>query len=210
MPSRPSRRQARRRRCVRASGCPGRRSIDVGAPRHAPTPTRPRAPSPRALGTTERQAVLDVLHSERFVDQSPAEVHATLLGEQTYLCSRARCIACSRRPTKCASGAPRPGIRCTRNPSSWRRARIRSGPGTSPSSRADPVSLLLALCDPRPLQPLRRGWMVALHEDAHLAERLIEQTLCQAGHRSAPTHDSCGPRGPHAEQTRRAALLGSG
>ena len=38
-------------------------------------PTRPRAPSPRALGSTERQAVLDVLHSERFVDQSPAEVH---------------------------------------------------------------------------------------------------------------------------------------
>ena len=29
------------------------------------TPRRPRAPSPRALGATERQAVLDVLHSER-------------------------------------------------------------------------------------------------------------------------------------------------
>ena len=51
------------------------------------TPTRPRAPSPRALGTPERQAVLDVLHSERFVDQAPAAVHATLLEEQTYLCS---------------------------------------------------------------------------------------------------------------------------
>ena len=45
------------------------------------TPTRSRAPSPRALGATERQAVLDVLHSDRFVDQSPAEVHATLLEE---------------------------------------------------------------------------------------------------------------------------------
>ena len=40
-----------------------------------------------ALGPTERQAVLDVLHSPRFVDQSPTEVHATLLEEQTYLCS---------------------------------------------------------------------------------------------------------------------------
>ena len=49
------------------------------------TPTQPHAPSPRALGAPERQAVLDVLHSERFVDQSPAEVHATLLEEQTYL-----------------------------------------------------------------------------------------------------------------------------
>ena len=35
----------------------------------------------------ERQVVLDTLHSERFVDQSPAEVHATLLEEQIYLCS---------------------------------------------------------------------------------------------------------------------------
>ena len=31
--------------------------------------------------------MLDVLHSERFVDQAPIEVHATLLEEQTYLCS---------------------------------------------------------------------------------------------------------------------------
>jgi putative transposase len=43
--------------------------------------------SPRALEPEERQAVLDVLHSERFVDRSPAEVHATLLDEGKYLCS---------------------------------------------------------------------------------------------------------------------------
>ncbi len=49
--------------------------------------TRPRAPSPRALDAPARQAVLDVLHSERFVDQSPTEVHATLLEEETYLCA---------------------------------------------------------------------------------------------------------------------------
>lgn len=53
----------------------------------ASTPRPSRAPSPRALGLAERQAVLDTLHSDRFVDQSPAEVHATLLEEQTYLCS---------------------------------------------------------------------------------------------------------------------------
>ena len=55
------------------------------APRSTPKP--PRAPSLRALGAPERQAVLEVLHSERFVDQSPAEVHATLLEEQTCLCA---------------------------------------------------------------------------------------------------------------------------
>jgi putative transposase len=31
--------------------------------------------------------VLQVLHSERFVDAPPAEVHATLLEEGSYLCS---------------------------------------------------------------------------------------------------------------------------
>ena len=52
-----------------------------------PQPPRPRAPSPRALGAEERSVVLEVLHSERFVDRSPAEVYATLLDEARYLCS---------------------------------------------------------------------------------------------------------------------------
>jgi putative transposase len=56
-------------------------------PARPSAPRSPRRPSPRALVPTERQAVLDTLHSERFVDQSPVEVHATLLEEETYLCS---------------------------------------------------------------------------------------------------------------------------
>jgi len=43
--------------------------------------------SPRALAPAERQAVLNVLHDERFVDRAPAQVQATLLEEGTYLCS---------------------------------------------------------------------------------------------------------------------------
>ncbi len=31
--------------------------------------------------------MLDTLHSERFIDQAPAQVHATLLDEGTYLCA---------------------------------------------------------------------------------------------------------------------------
>ena len=42
---------------------------------------------PRALNAVERQQVLHVLHSDRFLDASPAEVYATLLDENTYLCS---------------------------------------------------------------------------------------------------------------------------
>jgi len=40
-----------------------------------------------ALSPEERQKVLDLLHTDRFIDQSPREVYATMLDEGTYLCS---------------------------------------------------------------------------------------------------------------------------
>ena len=54
----------------------GRRPARVARPRPAP---------PRTLDPVERHGVLDLLHT-RFVDQAPAQVHATLLDEGTYLC----------------------------------------------------------------------------------------------------------------------------
>jgi len=50
-------------------------------------PRRVRPTPARALGAAERQVVLDHLHSERFSDKAPAEVYATLLDEDIYLCS---------------------------------------------------------------------------------------------------------------------------
>ena len=52
-----------------------------------PRPPRPRPAPDRALSEPEREAVLEVLHSARFVDVSPEETYATLLDEGTYLCS---------------------------------------------------------------------------------------------------------------------------
>jgi putative transposase len=52
-----------------------------------PRPARPRPTPARALSEPERQRVLEVLHSERFVDVAPEETWATLLDEGTYLCS---------------------------------------------------------------------------------------------------------------------------
>jgi putative transposase len=52
-----------------------------------PRPRRPRPTPERALTRPERARVLEVLHSERFVDVSPEETYATLLDESTYLCS---------------------------------------------------------------------------------------------------------------------------
>src|SRR6266540_2418917 len=53
----------------------------------APRPPRPRRLPARALSEAERQAVLAELHSDRFVDCSPAQVWATLLDEGRYLAS---------------------------------------------------------------------------------------------------------------------------
>lgn len=61
----------------------------------ASTPPTPPSPphvaeaqsSPRALSSTERRRVRDVLNSERFADCAPREVYATLLDEGVYHCS---------------------------------------------------------------------------------------------------------------------------
>ncbi len=50
-----------------------------------PMPARP-TPG-RALTPPQRQEVLDVLYSERFINESPKAVWASLLDEGTYLCS---------------------------------------------------------------------------------------------------------------------------
>jgi len=59
--------------------------------RSSPAPQRP-APvaqpdraQPRALSPVECQAILDALHSDRFVDLAPTEVWAILLDEGVYL-----------------------------------------------------------------------------------------------------------------------------
>ena len=56
----------------------------VTLPAGLATPTRPH---PRALAVPEREAVLEVLDSPRFMDAAPAQVYATLLDEGVYLAS---------------------------------------------------------------------------------------------------------------------------
>lgn len=53
-------------------------------------PPKVKAPKPcshRALSEKEKQLVLSTLKSERFRDQAPSEIYATLLDEGIYLCS---------------------------------------------------------------------------------------------------------------------------
>ncbi len=146
------------------------------------TPRRPRTPSPRALVPDERQAVLDTLHSERFVDQSPAEVHATLLEEQTYLCSprtmyRVLAAADEVRERRGQARHPafaKPELVATAPNQIW------SWDITKLKGPTKYVYFSLYVI----LDLFSRyvvGWMVARHESARLAERLIEATCVKQG-----------------------------
>jgi putative transposase len=138
---------------------------------------RPRPAPPRSLAPAERQAVLDVLHSERFVDQSPAEVHATLLEEQTYLCSTRtmyRILA--------DSGEVRERRDQARHPAYAKPELVATAPNQIWSwditKLKGPVAYvyfsLYVILDLFSRYVV--GWMIAAHESAKLAERLIAAT----------------------------------
>ena len=71
----------------RATGLP-RSSVYRSLAREGKPPAQINRSTPqRSLSAIERRKVWDLLHSERFVDKPPAQVYATLLDEDVYLCS---------------------------------------------------------------------------------------------------------------------------
>jgi len=147
-------------------------------PRHERRDRSPdRAPSPRALAPAERQAVLETLHSERFIDAAPTEVHATLLEEGTYLCSPRtmyRILASEhevreRRDQLRHPQYVRPELLASAPNQvwSWDITKLK-GP------RKWTFYMLYVLLDIFSRYVV--GWMVALSESGRLAQRLIEES----------------------------------
>ena len=138
---------------------------------------KPRARHPRALVAQERQAILDTLNSERFCDASPAEVHATLLEEQTYLASPRtlyRVLAAAnevreRRDQLRHPSYAKPELLATRPNQvwSWDITKLKAAAKWS-------YFYLFVILDIFSRYVV--GWMVAHSEAAYLAERLIEDT----------------------------------
>ncbi len=60
-----------------------RRAINDESPRHS----RKDSVQPRALTTEERTTVIEILHSEPYRDQPPAEVYQSLLEQEQHYCS---------------------------------------------------------------------------------------------------------------------------
>ena len=92
----------------------------------------------RALTSAEREQVLALLHSPRFADASPAEVYATLLDEQRYLCSERTMYRLLESRSEVRERRDQLAIRPTTSRSCWPPPRTRSGAGTSPSCSGPP------------------------------------------------------------------------
>jgi len=134
------------------------------------------------LSAAEREQVLSVLQSERFVDASPRQVWATLLDEGTYLCSvstmyrllreqgqvterrRQRRVCSYKKPELLATGPNQVwswDITKLKGPAKWR------------------YYYLYVILDIYSRYVV--GWMVAERECQSLAQCLIEETCCKQG-----------------------------
>ena len=140
----------------------------------------PRPSPPRTLAAAERTAVLAVLHEERFVDLAPAQVHAQLLDEERYLCSER---------TMYRILAEHQEVR-------ERRDQRRHPPYAAPELLATAANQVWSWDITKLLGPAKWtyfylyvildifsryvvGWMVAHHESAALAKKLIAQSCAR-------------------------------
>lgn len=147
-----------------------------------PTAPRARPSSPRALSLSERQAVRDLLNSDRFVDRAPRTVYAVLLDEQQYLCSwrtmyrilAADAAAQERRAQRQHPVYRRPELLAT-GPCqvwSWDITKLR-GPV---AGLWYSLYVILDIFSRKIV-----GWLLAEREDADLAEALIAESCAREG-----------------------------
>lgn len=133
--------------------------------------------SPRALKPEERQQVLDLMRSERFMDQAPREIYATLLDEGRYLCSVRTMYRILGQESEVKE----------------RRNQLRHPAYAKPELLATAPNQVWSWDITKLLGPVKWtyfylyvildlfsryvvGWMVATRESATLAQRLIEET----------------------------------
>ena len=149
--------------------------------RRAPVAHRDRS-QPRALSPKERQDILDVLHSDRFVDLAPAEVWATLLDEGVYLGSQSTFY----RLLRAASGT-RERRRQATHPAAVKPELVAYRPNQVYSWDITKLHgpakwtyyYLYVILDIYSRYAV--GWMLATRESAVLAEKLIADTAAKQG-----------------------------
>jgi putative transposase len=137
---------------------------------------------PRTLPAAERTAVLDLLHAPRFVDLAPAQVYAGLLDEGRYVCSERTMYRILEAHQEVRE----------------RRDQLRHPSYAAPQLLATAPNQLWSWDITKLLGPAKWtyfylyvildvfsryvvGWMVAHHESARLAEKLIREICARQG-----------------------------
>lgn len=133
---------------------------------------------PRALSGEEREEVLGVLNSERFWDQAPGEVYATLLDEGKYLCSQRTMYRILAEHQQVRERRDQIRRRCYQAPEllATRPNEVWSWDITKLLGPAKWTYFYLYVI----LDIFSRyvaGWMLAYRESAELAKKFIEQTV---------------------------------
>jgi putative transposase len=143
---------------------------------------RQRPRPPLALSAAEEQTVIEMLHSERFRDQPPTEIYATLLDEEVYHCSARTLYRIldrhdelhERRRQLVRPAAVKPELLATAPNQVW---------SWDITKLLGPVKwtyfYLYVLLDIFSRYVV--GWLIAEHESAALARRLIAQSCLQQG-----------------------------
>lgn len=166
----------------KAIGVPRSSFYRQRTPRAESAETRQRPRPPRALSDSERQKVLDVLRSPRYVDKAPAEVYASLLDQGTYHCS----VRTMYRILEDADEVRE------------RRNQLRHPHYQKPELLATAPNQVWSWDITKLLGPAKWtyfylyvildifsryvvGWMVACQESAELAQRLIRETVHKQG-----------------------------
>ena len=139
---------------------------------------KPRPRPARSLLACEEAAVVAVMHEERFVDLAPREIYATLLDDGRYLCSprtmyrilEKRSELKERRDQAQHPVYAKPELLATKPNEvwSWDITKLR-GPGKWSYFN---LYVMLDIFSRYVV-----GWMVAQHENARLAERLIKAAI---------------------------------
>ncbi len=163
--------------CVSRAGFYRRQHARLHPPQQS---IRPRPPL--ALSVSERQEVLDTLHSECFVEQAPPVVYASLLDEGRYLCSARTMYRILARENEVRERRNQ-----RRHPHYTKPELIATGPNQVWSwditKLKGPAKWtyfhLYVILDI--FSRLVVGWMVAHRESAELAKRLIRESCEKQG-----------------------------
>lgn len=151
-----------------------------------PTSTRAastaRRPSPRRLTDDERRRILETLHDARFVDQPPAEVYATLLGEGVYIGSirtMYRVLADAgevreRRNVRAAQVHPTPSLTATAPNQVWTWDITKLA--TTEKGKLLHLYVIIDL-----FSRFVVGWLLAAKECKHLASTMLGEAIVRHG-----------------------------